>query len=170
MGWYHLSYMVTKLKSKGHYGEAYGYKLTDGKPKNGILEEEIINCCGCGNWELIENLIEDVDNLKWDCLDENYILTFGRYKGISADEVKTKDEEYYKWALGYVSGFHELLFSRKYNVPLQELLHIRKQIKKLLSFFLDQYKYSTFAKQKDINITVKEIGNYYSQNLLNKRQ
>lgn len=31
-GWYHLSYMVTRVKPKGHYGEAYGYRLTDGKP------------------------------------------------------------------------------------------------------------------------------------------
>ena len=29
-GWYHLSYMVTRVKPKGHYGEAYGYRLTDG--------------------------------------------------------------------------------------------------------------------------------------------
>lgn len=79
-GWYHLSYMVTRVKPKGHYGEAYGYRLTDGKPENGITEEQVIDCCGCGNWELIENLIEDVDNLKWSCLDESNNLTFGKYK------------------------------------------------------------------------------------------
>lgn len=32
-GWYHLSYMVTRVKPKGHYGEAYGYRLIDGKPE-----------------------------------------------------------------------------------------------------------------------------------------
>ena len=179
-GWYHLSYMVTRVKPKGHYGEAYGYKLTDGKPENGITEEQIIDCCGCGNWELIENLIEDVDNLKWNCLDENNNLSFGKYKGMKADEVKSKDEEYFKWAVGYVGGFNELLFSRKYNVSLQELLNIKKQIKKLLSFtsddwikspircnydfYLDQYKYACCAKQKDLETAIKEIEEYYNQN------
>ena len=86
-GWYHLSYMVTRVKPKGHYGEAYGYRLTDGKPENGITEEQVIDCCGCGNWELIENLIEDVDNLKWSCLDESNNLTFGKYKGMNVDEI-----------------------------------------------------------------------------------
>ena len=47
-------------------------------------EEKMIDCCGCGNWELIENLIEDVDNLKWNCLDESNNLTFGKYKGQGA--------------------------------------------------------------------------------------
>lgn len=93
-GWYHLSYMITKVIPKGHYGEAYGYKLADGKPENDCTNDTIIDCCGCGNWELIENLIEDVDNLKWNCLDENNNLTFGKYKGMNADDVKSKDEEY----------------------------------------------------------------------------
>lgn len=95
-GWYHLSYMVTKVKPKGYYGEAYGYRLTDGKPENGNTNEEIIECCGCGNWELIENLIENIDELKWNCLDKNNNLTFGKYKGMNAEEVKSKDEEYFK--------------------------------------------------------------------------
>ena len=180
-GWYHLSYMVTRVKPKGHYGEAYGYRLTDGKPENGITEEQVIDCCGCGNWELIENLIEDVDNLKWSCLDESNNLTFGKYKGMNVDEVKSKDEDYFKWALGYVGGLQELLFSRKYNISLQELLSNKKQIKEHLSFssddwikssvksnfdfFLDQYKYSICAKQKDIKLAIKEIEEYYNQTL-----
>ena len=57
-GWYHLSYMVTRVKPKGHYGEAYGYRLTDGKPENGITEEQVIDCCGCGNWK--EKTIEEL--------------------------------------------------------------------------------------------------------------
>lgn len=178
-GWYHFSYMVTKVKPKGYYGEAYGYKLTDGKPENGHAKEEIIDCCGCGNWELIENLIEDVDGLKWNCLDENNNLTFGKYKGVNAKEVEAKDEEYFKWALANVGGFNELLFVRKYNVSLQDLLAIKKQIKGALNFssddwikspvknnfdfILDQYKYACCAKQKDIRTAVKEIEEYYQQ-------
>lgn len=53
------------------------------------------------------------------CLDENNNLTFGKYKGMNADEVKSKDEEYFKWAWGYVGVFSE--FSRKHNTSLQEL-------------------------------------------------
>lgn len=178
-GWYHLSYMVTKVIPKGHYGEAYGYKLADGKAENDCTNDTIINCCGCGNWELIENLIEDVDNLKWNCLDENNNLTFGKYKGMNADDVKSKDEEYLKWALANVGGFSELLFLKKYNVSRQDLLAIKKQIKEKLSFssddwikspvknnfdfVLDQYKYACCAKQKDIEIAVKEIEEYYQQ-------
>lgn len=124
-----------KAKTQKALCEAYGYRLTDGKPENGITEEQMIDCCGCGNWEFIENLIEDVDNLKWSCLDESNNLTFGKYKGMNADEVKFKDEDYFKWALGYVGGFYELLFSRKYNVSLRELLNSKKQIKKAFEFF-----------------------------------
>ena len=61
-------------------------------------------------------------------------LTFGKYKGMNVDEVKSKDEDYFKWALGYVGGLQELLFSRKYNISLQELLNTKKQIKEHLSF------------------------------------
>ena len=136
----------------------------------------MIDCCGCGNWELIENLIEDVDNLKWCCLDESNNLTFGKYKGMNVDEVKSKDEDYFKWALGYVGGFHELIFSRKYNISLQELLNTKKQIKKHLSFssddwikssigcnydfYLDQYKYACCARQKKLETAIKEIEEY----------
>ena len=179
-GWYHLSYMVTKVKPKGYYGEAYGYRLTDGKPENGNTNEEIIECCVCGNWELIENLIENIDELKWNCLDKNNNLTFGKYKGMNAEEVKSKDEEYFKWALINIGGFNELLFARKYNVSLQDLLATKKQIKAGLNFssddwikspvksnfdfILDQYKYACWAKQKDIKVAVKEIEEYYNQN------
>mgnify|MGYP001635907438 CR=1 FL=1 len=48
--------------------------------------------------------------------DESNNLTFGKYKGMNVDEVKSKDEDYFKWALGYVGGLQELLFSRKYNI------------------------------------------------------
>lgn len=80
-GWYHLSYKVTRVIPKGKYGEAFGYRLTDGKIEVDTPQEESIGCCGCGNWELIENLIEDVEALRWDCLDANNNLTFGKYKG-----------------------------------------------------------------------------------------
>lgn len=178
-GWYHLSYKVTKVVPKGRYGDAYGYRLTDGKPEVENSNEELIGCCGCGNWELIENLIEDVDSLQWNCLDDNNNLTFGKYKGMNVEDVKNNDKDYFEWAWAYVGGFSELLFVRKYNVSLQDLLSTKKHIKKALNFtsddwikspvknnfdfILDQYKYACCAKQKDIVTAVKEIEEYYEQ-------
>ena len=178
-GWHHLSYKVTKVVPKGIYGEAYGYRLTDGKPETDNSKEEIIDCCGCGNWELIESLIENVETLQWNCLDANNNLTFGKYKGMNVKEVKDKDGNYFKWAWANVGGFSELLFIREYNVSLQDLLNIKKQIKDALNFtsddwikspvknnfdfILDQYKYACCAKQKDIATAVKEIEDYYEQ-------
>ena len=99
---------------------------------------------------------------------------------MNVDEVKSMDEDYFKWALGYVGGLQELLFSRKYNISLQELLNTKKQIKKHLSFssddwikspivcnydfYLDQYKYACCARQKDLETAIKEIEEYYNQN------
>lgn len=178
-GWFHLSYKVTKIIPKGKYGEAFGYRLTDGKFEVDTPKEEPIDCCGCGNWELIENLIEDVDNLQWNCLDANNNLTFGKYKGINVEDIKNKDEGYFKWALANVGGLSELLFVRKYDVSLQDLLTTKKQIKGALTFtsddwikssvknnfdfILDQYKYICCAKQKDIATAVKELEEYYKR-------
>ena len=178
-GWFHLSYKVTKVIPKGRYGEALGYRLTDGKFEVDTPQEEPIGCCGCGNWELIENLIEDVDALQWNCLDANNNLTFGKYKGMNVEDIKDKDEDYFKWAWGNVGGLSELLFVRKYDVSLQDLLKTKKQIKEALSFtsddwikspvknnydfILDQYKYACCAKQKDIATAVKEIEEYFEQ-------
>ena len=178
-GWYHLSYKVTKVIPKGKYGEVFGYRLTDGKVEVDTPQEELIDSCGCGNWELIESLIEDIDALQWNCLDADNNLTFGRYKGMNADDVKDKDENYFKWACANVGGFSELLFIRKHKVSLQDLLAIKKQIKGRLTFtsddwikspvksnfdfILDQYKYACCAKQKDIATAVKEIEECYKQ-------
>lgn len=129
-GWFHLSYKVTKVIPKGKYGEAFGYRLTDGKFEVDTPQEEPIGCCGCGNWELIENLIEDVEALQWNCLDANNNLTFGKYKGMNVEDIKDKDEDYFKWAWGNVGGLSELLFVRKYDISLQDLLKTKKQLKK----------------------------------------
>lgn len=178
-GWYHLSYKVTRVIPQRQYGKAYGYRLKDGKLEINNQHEELIDCCGCGNWELIENLIEDVNSLQWNCLDENNNLTFGKYKSMNAEELKVKDKDYYEWAWGYIGGFSELIFIRRYGVTLQDLFTIKKQIKESLhfsaddwikssvktnyDFVLDQYKYACCAKQKDIITAVKEIEEYYNQ-------
>lgn len=178
-GWKHRSYMVIRVEPMGRYGEAYGYRLCDGKPENGITNEQPIDCCGCGNWELIESLFDDASILKWDCLDENNNLTFGKHKGTNADELKKKDEEYFKWAWANIGGFSDILFSRKYNVSLQELLNTKNKIKKLLSFnsddwiksaiphnfdfILDQYKYSCCSEKKHIKDAVLEIEELYKK-------
>lgn len=184
-GWFHLSYKVTKVFPKREYGEAFGYRLIDGKSEADIPQEEQINCCGCGNWELIENLIEDVETLQWNCLDANNNLTFGKYKGMNTEDVKQRDKDYFKWALANVGGLSELLFIRRYNMSLRDLLTIKKQIKESLTFssddwikspvtsnfdfILDQYKYACCAKQKDIATAVKEIEEYYSQSKMQRK-
>jgi len=176
--WFHLSYMVTRVEPKGYYGKAFGYRLIDGKPENDCLKEECIDCSGNGTWELIENCIERADNLQWNCLDENNILLFGKYKGLSATEVRSKDPDYFCWALGYVGGFGDLLFSRRHNITLQEILDVKKQIKSLLSITsddwikspvdinfdtkLDEYKYACICGNKDVTTAVKEIEEYYN--------
>lgn len=176
-GSFHLSYMVTEVKPKGQYGEAYGYRLIDGKPENGNTVSTAIECCGCGNWELIENLIEDVERLKWNYLDENGEITFGKYKGLTPDELKEKDEDYLNWALSNIGGLFEKLFIDKHNVTRKELLDTKKQIKSKLSFssddwikssvqvnydsYLDLYKYSCCAKKMDIETAVNEIERYF---------
>ena len=79
----------------------------------------------------------------------------------------------------FIDGHHA--DNHKYNISLQELLNTKKQIKEHLSFssddwikssvksnfdfFLDQYKYSICAKQKDIKLAIKEIEEYYNQTL-----
>ena len=98
---------------------------------------------------------------------------------MNVEDIKNKDEDYFKWAWANVGGLSELLFVRKYDVSLQDLLKTKKQIKEALTFtsddwikspvknnydfILDQYKYACCAKQKDIATAVKEIEEYYEQ-------
>lgn len=98
---------------------------------------------------------------------------------MNAEELKVKDKDYYEWAWGYIGGFSELIFIRRYGVTLQDLFTIKKQIKESLpfsaddwikssvkanyDFVLDQYKYACCAKQKDITTAIKEIEEYYNQ-------
>lgn len=176
--WYHMSYMVTKVNPCGRYGSAYGYKLHDGKPKDGNTDIALINCDGCGNWELIENLIEDVDSLKFNCIDAEGNLTFGKYKGKNVDDVCVADRKYFDWAWCNIGGFSDLYFCRKYGVTLRDLYNVKVRIKGSLSissddwikspvksnfdFILDQYKYSCLSGQKDIETAVKEIEDTYN--------
>ena len=125
----------------------------------------------------LQNLIEDVESLKWNCLDDNGKITFGKYKGLTPDELKEKDEGYLNWALSNIGGLYEKLFIDKHNVTRKELLDTKKQIKSKLSFssddwikssvqvnfdsYLDQYKYSCCAKKMDIETAVNETERYF---------
>ena len=97
-GWFHLSYKVTKVIPKGKYGEAFGYRLTDGKFEVDTPQEEPIGCCGCGNWELIENLIEDVDALSLIHILMNSKARLQTKIGdtLGADKSKMEEEKYNK--------------------------------------------------------------------------
>lgn len=179
-GWFHFSYKVTRVIPKGQYGEAYGYELHDGKMDDNA-QEIPVGCCGCGNWELIEDLVEDVEQKKWNCLDDNGNLNFGKYKGKDPHIVFKDDKKYGDWALGYVGGLDDLLFSKDHNVSLKELDNIKRQIKSNLNFSSDDwiksrvdmnYDFCLDMLKKDVflkNMSVEEASNkmntYYKSNI-----
>lgn len=136
--WGHLSYKVTRVCPKGKYGDAYGYRMQDGILEEGV-QEELIECCGCGNWQLIENLNENLSEAKWNVLDDEFRFMFGKYKGETVEEVKEKDLKYLNWAYSCIGGFKETFISKKHNVSFNELQTIKNEIKSKLSFTSDQW-------------------------------
>ena len=140
--WQHLSYKVTRVCPKRQYGDAYGYRMQDGVLEEGA-QEELIDCSGCGNWQLIENLSENLSEAKWNVLDNELRFTFGKYKGETVEEVKEKDLKYLNWAYSCIGGFKETFISKKYNVSFDELQTIKNEIKSKLSFTSDQWFKST---------------------------
>lgn len=90
--WGHLSYQVTRVVPKGKYGEAYGLKMQDGVLESNAREEPI-ECCGCGGWELIEILNNNLEEAKWKVFDEDNKLLFGKYKGQNVIEVYKQDQQ-----------------------------------------------------------------------------
>lgn len=136
--WQHLSYKVTRVCPKRQYGDAYGYRMQDGVLEEGA-QEELINCSGCGNWQLIENLNDNLSEAKWNVLDDEFRFMFGKYKGESVKEVKEKDLKYLNWAYSCIGGFKETFISKKYNISFDELQTIKNEIKSKLSFTSDQW-------------------------------
>lgn len=152
-GWYHLSYKVTKVVPKGQYGVALGYELHDGIQDDKTAEEPI-GCCGCGGWELTEDLVEDVNKRVWNCLDEDGNINFGKYKGQKPEIAFAKDEEYANWACDNVGGLCDLIFVRTYKTSLQELDTIKKQIKSKLRFTSDDWIKSTVPENFDFCLDI----------------
>jgi len=136
--WGHLSYKVTRVCPKGKYGDAYGYRMQDGILEEGA-QEELIECSGCGNWQLIENLNENLSEAKWNVLDDELRFTFGKYKGETVEEIKEKDRNYLNWAYSCIGGFKETFTSKKCNVSFDDLQAIKNEIKSKLSFTSDQW-------------------------------
>lgn len=138
----HLSYKVTRVCPKGKYGDAYGYRMQDGILEEGA-REELIECSGCGNWQLIENLNENLSEAKWNVIDDDFRFTFGKYKGLTIKDVKEKDIKYLNWAYSCIGGFKETFISKKCNVSFDELQTIKNEIKSKLFFTSDQWFKST---------------------------
>ena len=136
--WGHLSYKVTRVCPKRQYGDAYGYRMQDGVLEEGA-QEELIECSGCGNWQLIENLNENLSEAKWNVLDNESRFTFGKYKGLTVEEVKEKDLKYLNWAYSSIGGFRETYISQKYKISFDDLQSIKNEIKSKLSFTSDQW-------------------------------
>lgn len=140
--WGHLSYKVTRVCPKGKYGDAYGYRMQDGILEEGA-QEELIECSGCGNWQLIENLNENLSEAKWNVLDDELRFTFGKYKGLTIKEVKEKDIKYLNWAYSCIGGFKETFISKKCNISFDDWQAIKNEIKSKLFFTSDQWFKST---------------------------
>lgn len=140
--WQHLSYKVTRICPKRQYGDAYGYRMQDGVLEEGA-QEELIECSGCGNWQLIENLNNNLSEAKWNVLDNEFRFTIGKHKGETVEEVKEKDLKYLNWAYSCIGGFKETFISKKYNVSFDELQTIKNEIKSKLTFTSDQWFKST---------------------------
>lgn len=136
--WGHLSYKVTRVCPKGKYGDAYGYRMQDGILEEGA-QEELIECSGCGNWQLIENLNENLSEAKWNVLDDELRFTFGKYKGLTIKEVKEKDIKYLNWAYSCIGGFKETFITKKCNISFDDWQAIKNEIKSKLSFTSDQW-------------------------------
>lgn len=175
-GWFHMSYRVTRVIPKGQYGEAFGVILQDGVVDGDGAEVPIKNA-GCGNWELIESLIDDASLSKWNCLGDDNKLLFGKYKGRFINEVQELDPDYMTWAFDEVDGLRELYFTRENRVSLEELHQIKKQIKEKLEFsahewikssvefdyeaILDYYKRRVYLEELSVQEAAQEMTNYY---------
>ena len=160
--WQHLSYKVTRVCPKRQYGDAYGYRMKDGVLEEGA-QEELIDCSGCGNWQLIENLNDNLSEAKWNVLDNEFRFTIGKHKGETVEEVKEKDIKYLNWAYSCIGGFKETFISKKYNVSFDELQTIKNEIKSKLSFTSDQwfkssvqYSYESVLGDLVVNVVTGE--------------
>lgn len=160
--WQHLSYKVTRVCPKRQYGDAYGYRMQDGILEEGA-QEELIECSGCGNWQLIENLSKNLSEAKWNVLDDEFRFMFGKYKGETVKEVKEKDIKYLNWAYSCIGGFKETFISKKHNVSFDELQTIKDEIKSKLSFTSDQwfkssvqYSYESVLGDLVVNVVTRE--------------
>ena len=137
-GWQHLSYKVTRVCPKRQYGDAYGYRMQNGVLEEGT-QEELIDCSGCGNWQLIENLNDNLSEAKWNVLDDELRFTIGKYKGKTVKEVKEKDMDYLNWAYDNIGGFKETFISKKCKISFNDLQVIKNEIKNKLPFTSDQW-------------------------------
>ena len=160
--WQHLSYKVTRVCPKRQYGDAYGYRMQDGILEEGA-QEELIECSGCGNWQLIENLSKNLSEAKWNVLDDEFRFMFGKYKGETVKEAKEKDIKYLNWAYSCIGGFKETFISKKHNVSFDELQTIKDEIKSKLSFTSDQwfkssvqYSYESVLGDLVVNVVTRE--------------
>lgn len=123
--WYDSqSVLVTKIKPRGDYGEAWGFYLQNGERADSnwctkeTTEPQPIPCCGCGGWVLASNSIEDSlieppkpkkqeifinKDLMLKATDK---MKFGKHKGKTLAEVKVEDISYLRWAESKVAGFY----------------------------------------------------------------
>lgn len=120
--WYRSqSVVVTKIHPRKQYGDAWGFYYRNGEREDSLwckkddVEPQPIPCCGCGGWVLVRVIGEPtvtpdkpIDELQGDPnikLAPDYVLTFGKYKGRTLQEVYQENPGYLVWAENNIETF-----------------------------------------------------------------
>lgn len=154
------TFMVERVEIHNKvYGKAYGYCMIDGvrDDDNEYMkgyEKGEIPCAGCGEWVLID--IPGVDmNEVFPLHEPDYVLPFGKYKGITLGDIYKKDPKYVFW-LAESDKYFRINFAALAGIDLQDAdanQHIEAEINRVFpKITIDdvvsfgKYKGSTFKE------------------------
>lgn len=114
--WYkNQSVLVTEIRPRGKYGNAFGFYLQNGQRADSYwcskdeTNPQLIPCCGCGGWSLVrvigEPSVEAKDKKPVTILEPEDVLSFGKYTGWKAFDVYLENNQYLQWAEANVRDF-----------------------------------------------------------------
>ena len=114
--WYrNQSVLVTRIKPRGQYGEAFGFYLQGGERADSYwcskdeTEPQPIPCCGCAGWSLVrvigEPTVKATEKKPITVLEPDDTISFGKYKGRKVIEVYLENSQYLEWAEANVKDF-----------------------------------------------------------------
>ena len=96
------TFMVESIKIHNRiYGTAYGYLMIDGvrDDKNQYMEsyeKGTVPCAGCGEWVLIDVPGHDINEV-FPEHKPDFVMPFGKYKGLTLEDVYKRDPKYVYW-------------------------------------------------------------------------